>query len=52
MIKSKVASFSLGFVSSVNPEVESSVIFGGIDHDQYVGNLTDFPLVTDDWWAI
>jgi hypothetical protein len=28
------------------------MIFGGLNTDQYVGSMHEFPLVTDKWWAL
>ena len=28
------------------------MIFGGIDHDQFLGDLHQFPLVNDRWWGL
>jgi len=52
MIDEAIASFSLGWIHNNVTESNSTVIFGGIDEDQFVGPLYDFPLINDGWWTI
>ena len=45
-------SFSLGHQSLVNQEYfPSYVIFGGINHNAYIGSLYTFYLATEFYWA-
>ena len=47
MIDYAAVSFSLGYNKGTETQSESYMIIGGIDHDQYVGTLLEFPLLTD-----
>ena len=49
IIKEAMFSFSLG---NIDKNVDSYMLFGGINKTQYVGNLTDFSLKTNHWWAL
>jgi len=47
-----VAAFSLGRVTQGGVVEEPSYMtFGGVNHDQYVGDLYDFPIVSNHYWA-
>ena len=41
-------SFSQGYDDSI----ESYMIFGGINEDQYTGEMYEFPLIDNDLWQI
>jgi len=52
-IDDAMVSFELGFFNS-NRKLESpsSVTFGGYDETKFDGDLSWFPLKTNNWWAL
>ena len=50
IIKEAMFSFSLGSIEK--SDQKSYMIFGGTNQTQYIGNLTNFSLKTNHWWAL
>ena len=48
MIDQKIMSFSL---SDQYDSDKSYMIFGGINEDQYTGEMYELPLINNGWWA-
>ena len=52
MVDKPIVSFSLGSNSkTAKNSAESYMILGGINETQYVGQLQDFKISTNQWWA-
>ena len=52
-VKQPLISFSLGskFSNSNRQNTDSYMTFGGVNHSQYIGELTKFDIDEDQWWA-
>ena len=51
-IEKTLVSFNLGVKQGDKTVTPSNVVFGGVDPNQFVGDLYEYPIVTDKWWAI
>lgn len=51
LIDKVILSFNLGY-KAVDYEEESYMIFGGVNQSAYVGDLIEFPLKVNHWWAL
>jgi saccharopepsin len=52
-IDDAMVSFNLGFYNKNSKlTIPSTVTFGGYNDDLFDGNLTWFPLKTNNWWAL
>jgi hypothetical protein len=51
-ISQTIASFSLGYSNGDNINQNSYMIFGGVNHDQFVDDMYEFGIVNDKWWAL
>ena len=52
IIDEAIVSVSLGYSNGGSIQQESYMMFGGVNKTQFVGEMYDYPIVSDKWWAL